>query len=342
MRHAWLLLLSLSAAFAQPPHISNARLDTQAVTNLDNAIHKLLAASTGPEWAGYAVPMIPGEHHSCCWNSDQCCGRCNLESHQQSSSSTDRTPPGGVVKLEGPPTLVVLLRLSNHAIDKVQARTLDCELDAGGLPFHWLTNVSPAESINYLASLAPDHKGAIHPLAMHADPAADSALDRLASPGQPEKQREDAAIWLGSARGRRGVEILKAMLTRDPSDQLRRHLMFALSVSHEPEALTQLLDSARNDRSPEVRSQALFWLAQKAGQKETAAISRAIAEDPDTKVKKQAVFALSQLPPNEGVPLLVHVARSNANPEVRKQAMFWLGQSKDDRALKFFEEVLGK
>jgi hypothetical protein len=25
---------------------------------------------------------------------------------------------------------------------------------------------------------------------------------------------------------------------------------------------------------------------------------------------------------------------------VRKQAMFWLGQSKDPRALKFFEEIL--
>jgi hypothetical protein len=27
---------------------------------------------------------------------------------------------------------------------------------------------------------------------------------------------------------------------------------------------------------------------------------------------------------------------------VRKQAMFWLGQSKDPRALKFFEEILSR
>jgi len=57
-------------------------------------------------------------------------------------------------------------------------------------------------------------------------------------------------------------------------------------------------------------------------------------------VKKKAVFALSQLPKDEGVPRLMEVARSNRNPEVRKQAMFWLGQTKDPRAVKFFEEIL--
>jgi len=57
-------------------------------------------------------------------------------------------------------------------------------------------------------------------------------------------------------------------------------------------------------------------------------------------VKRKAVFALSQLPKDEGVPLLIDVARNNSNREVRKQAMFWLGQSKDPRAISFFEQVL--
>ena len=70
------------------------------------------------------------------------------------------------------------------------------------------------------------------------------------------------------------------------------------------------------------------------------AITDRIDNDPNTEVKKKAVFSLSQLPPSEGVPLLINVARTNANREVRKQAMFWLGQSRDPRALAFFEEVL--
>jgi HEAT repeat protein len=89
-----------------------------------------------------------------------------------------------------------------------------------------------------------------------------------------------------------------------------------------------------------VRSQALFWLAHKAGQKAVGTITGAIENDPDTEVKKKAVFALSQLPKDEGVPKLIEVAKNNRNREVRKQAMFWLGQSNDPRALEFFEQVL--
>ena len=38
--------------------------------------------------------------------------------------------------------------------------------------------------------------------------------------------------------------------------------------------------------------------------------------------------------------LQLYAARNNRNPAVRKQAFFWLGQSRDTRALAFFEEVL--
>jgi HEAT repeat protein len=42
------------------------------------------------------------------------------------------------------------------------------------------------------------------------------------------------------------------------------------------------------------------------------------------------------------LPNLIEVARTNHNPQVRKKAIFWLGQSKDPRALAFFEDVLTK
>jgi HEAT repeat protein len=99
---------------------------------------------------------------------------------------------------------------------------------------------------------------------------------------------------------------------------------------------------ARQDASPKVRGEAIFWLAQKAGQRAAAEITSAIENDPDTDVKKRAVFALGQLPKDEGIPLLIKVAKTNQNPVVRKQAMFWLGQSKDPRALEFFAEILAK
>ena len=127
----------------------------------------------------------------------------------------------------------------------------------------------------------------------------------------------------------------------DPNDRLREHAVFALTQNKDPEAIRTVIEVARNDKVARVRGQALFWLAQRAGkQVAEAELQRAIDNDPETEVKKKAVFGLTQMPENEGIPLLIQVAKTNRNPAVRKQAMFWLGQSKDPRALSFFEEVL--
>jgi HEAT repeat protein len=99
---------------------------------------------------------------------------------------------------------------------------------------------------------------------------------------------------------------------------------------------------AKTHPVPRVRGQALFWLSQRAGAVALPAIANAVDTDPETDVKKRAVFALSQLPKDEGVPKLIEIARTHKNPEVRKQAFFWLGQSKDPRAVTFFEDVLLK
>ena len=107
-----------------------------------------------------------------------------------------------------------------------------------------------------------------------------------------------------------------------------------------PFTATPPLAIAKDGRDRNVRSTALFWISQRAGERAAGTITDAIERDPDTQVKRQAVFALSQLPRDQGVPRLIDVAKNNRNPEVRKQAMFWLGQSRDPRALAFFEEVL--
>jgi hypothetical protein len=116
----------------------------------------------------------------------------------------------------------------------------------------------------------------------------------------------------------------------------------AIAMTDTPMAIDTLIRLAKDDPSPSVRGQALFWVAQRAGAKAEAAITDAIANDPVTSVKERAVFGLSQLPNGEGVPLLIHVAESNTNPAVRKRAMFWLGQSKDPRALVFFQQILSR
>lgn len=156
--------------------------------------------------------------------------------------------------------------------------------------------------------------------------------------------------WLTGVNPAASVTLLKNFVqpagTRTNDSTVTRHMvsevLLAISAHQASEAVTTLIDLARNGTESNVRSDALFWLAQRAGDKAAGTITDAIANDPDTRVKERAVFALSQLPKDDGVPKLIEVARTNRNPRVRQQAVFWLGQSKDPRALAFFEEILLK
>ena len=148
--------------------------------------------------------------------------------------------------------------------------------------------------------------------------------------------------WLTGVRAVDSVGVLAGFTEASASRQLADGALSALAMHRDQAALDRLIAAARQGATTHVRGQALFWLAQRAGDKAVGTITDAIANDPETDVKRKAVFALSQLPKDEGVPRLIEVARTNANAAVRKQAMFWLGQSKDPRALKFFEEILFK
>jgi hypothetical protein len=149
-----------------------------------------------------------------------------------------------------------------------------------------------------------------------------------------------AVHWLDGVSAGDSVKLLTSLVSG--GDRVRSGALAALAMHRDEVAVPALLSLARQDPNARVRGDALFWLAQSAGRKVAGDITAAIDNDPDTDVKKRAVFALSQLPRDEGVPLLIKVAKTNQNPAVRKQAMFWLGQSKDQRALDFFAEILGK
>jgi HEAT repeat protein len=342
----------------EKPRVESARAETRAVTGtLDSTFRGILAQAEKPEWVGYSVDDISSERSMCCgnWNDGAGCGTCRLENdHNWTSGSTKgENQAGGAVKLEGARRLVVLFRLETKQVDRIRVASEDCTLDAGGLPFLWLTGVKPSESVALLTTYVQgaeferhEHhnigQGALTAIALHADASAGPAMESFVKPDQREELRKQAAFWLGVARGKDGLNTLQRMAKNDPSSDVRAHVTFALSVSDEPGAIEEMIRMAHDDSSSHVRGQALFWLAQKAGKKALGTITGAIENDPDTEVKKKAVFALSQLPKDEGVPKLIEVAQTNRNPEVRKQAMFWLGQSNDPRALQFFEQVLTK
>lgn len=346
------IITVMAQSGAEMPRIEHANLETRAVgTSLAAVFREILEKAEKPEWVGYSVDEVAGEHNMCCGNyrEDGGCGTCRLENEHTGTSGSTYT--NGTVKLEGSRQLVVLYRLEAKQVMRIRIASVDCTLDAGGLPLVWLMGVKAAESVTFLETFvrAADFEAhgehqpgreALTAIALHGDPSADRALESFVIPEQREELRRQAAFWMGAARGKAGLNALLKMAKTDPSPDVRSHVTFALSVSHEAGALEEMIRMAHDDASSHVRGQALFWLAQKAGKKAVGTITGAIDNDPDTDVKKKAVFALSQLPKDEGVPKLIEVAQTNRNAEVRKQAMFWLGQSNDPRALQFFEKVL--
>lgn len=345
------------AANAQTPQITNAKTETRAAAaDFSAQLRNEVQSRQAPTWFGYAVPAVAGDHQMCCGSYEDGqvigCGACRLEDNSENVSIHSRNSADTqTVKLEGPQQLVVMLRAEHGTVGRIRTFSEDCRLDAGGLPVIWFTGVSGSASV---AALTPfvtsssdadgDHVGnsALAAIALTGDPSADQALKSFVAPAQPEKRREQAAFWLGAARGHAGYELLQQLARGDSSDDLRAKVAFDLYVSKDPAAVDEIIRMAKNDQSTHVRGQAIFWIAQKAGKKAAGTITDAIENDPNTEVKKRAVFALSQLPREEGVPLLINVAKTNANPAVRKQAMFWLGQSHDPRALAFFEQILAR
>jgi HEAT repeat protein len=289
--------------------------------------------------------MIAGERSMCCWNSNNgiTCQGCMLE---PGVANFPVTSGGGTVQLEGATEFYVFFRVEAKQVEKVRTFSVDCNVDAGGLPFILLTGVKPNESVALLESLTAgaDRKitnSAISAIGMHRDPAADAALDRFTAASQTEEIRREAVFWLGNARGRHGFDTIARILKNDPSDRVRERAVFALTQSKEPGAVPDIVRVAREDTSTRVRGQALFWLAQTATRQISEdAIRRAIDNDPETDVKKKAVSALNQMRNGDGVPLLIEIAKTNRNPALKKEAMVQLGRSKDPRAVKFFEDLL--
>ena len=329
MRPAALLLLATLPALAQPKKLVNAQVDTRSASaGLDGAIRPLLNAQPQPAWVGYIVPAARGRMFGC-------------DNYYRDG---EFTVAGGTVHLEPPRELLVLLRIDANQVGRIRTMAPDCDIDAGGVPLHWLTDVQPAQSVAFLATFVGTTDRSLdsvmNAIGMHADASADLALERFVAAGQPEQVRLKAITWLGLTRSRRGFDALKKLLATDTSDRVRERVVQTLATSKEPEGIDLVIAAARNDASPRVRGQALSSLSRQAGQKALAPIQQAIDNDPEREVKRRAVSALQQMPNGEGIPMLIQVARNSKDADVRKQAMNSLGQSRDQRAISFFEEVL--
>lgn len=153
--------------------------------------------------------------------------------------------------------------------------------------------------------------------------------------------RGEADTDLGLVRAQEASDYLMGIAQRGDAKPAKEAIfpaMLAEGVTTWPMLLTLAKDA---DRPRDVRNSAIFWVSQAAGEAATKGLQE-IIDDPsgDREVRKSAVFSISQRPKDESVPSLIRIAKTHKDPEIRRNAIFWLGQSKDPRAVAYFEEIL--
>ena len=343
----------VALAQAQQPRITNGAVTTQPASAPFTASFRTLVNSRADVfWIGYSVPAVEGERSMCgdgnitvvngtTMSGSGCCSSGRLEPDaDRSQPRTTVSGQPGPVKLEGDDRISVLIRVADRSVERIRIVPASCALDAGGRPVVWIDSVGPADSVALLESYAVPNAagsrrllgGAITAIALHGDPSADAALDRLVAPAQPEAVRREVPFWLGNARGQHGLDTLRRVLRDDPSADVKKKAVFGVSQSRQPGAFDMLAGVARSDQQASIRGEALFWLAQRGDARAPAVIAEALEKDSSPEVRKRAVFALSQLKDDAGVSALVTVARTHADPAVRSEAIFWLGQKAGAKA----------
>jgi hypothetical protein len=345
-------LLAAQDKAVDMPSVRAARIETRTVAeSLQKTLREIVEGATNPVWIGYGVAGVDHDRinylsgYSAAW---LCGRRCPLEEANYPFALKGGGRP--IANLEETYTLIVLFRAEGRRVVRVQTSSDECVLNAGGTTFVWLTGVSSQESVEllkqYLSEIDLTKSDAVilsgsvlRAIALHADAAADRALESFVTQDQKEALREAAVPWLGE-RGKAGLAVLENMAKTDPSVTVRQQVASTFSASSEPEALDALIRMSREDPSTEVRGQTFSWLAQRAEERAISAIAAAVENDPDIEVKNQALYALSQLPKEQSVPRLIEVVKRNRNREIRKQAILLLSESGDRRALAFFERML--
>ena len=161
---AWCLVLAAVALGsvvlgAQAP-ITNAKVDIRSAAQGVDRIVQSVAATKMPAWIGYRLAATAGAQRTCGGN-------------------------GSKVLLEPPAEFYVLARMEAGEIVRLRSFTPECDIDAGGLPLVWLTDLKPADGVQWLIQLArtsPNReirRQAVAALVRSGDPGATKFFEEL-------------------------------------------------------------------------------------------------------------------------------------------------------------------
>lgn len=234
-----------------------------------------------------------------------------------------------------------------EAVDMLlDAAKNDPDVDVRKDAVFWLSRTSGEKSAQFLRDVALGtgdvevRKQAVFALSQSGSTAGRETLRQIAqAPNVSEEVRGDAIFWLGQRGSADDMDFLRTLYPKLTDRDLKDKVLFAAS-RHKGNA-AWLLDIAQDPKeSTELRKQALFW----AGQGGVSAEQLVALYDKtsDREMKKQLVFVYQQRGTGAAFDKLLDIARNEKDVEIRKDAIFWVSRSKDPRAVKLLEDLIGK
>ena len=244
---------------------------------------------------------------------------------QDSEVEVRRAAAAALAEQEDPRALAALLA----------ALRGDADAEVRKYAAHALGEIKDRRAVEALVAALRDRDEEVRETAAHAlyeirDPGAAAALGAVLSGDPSAEVRKVAAMALAEMGGASAVPgLVTALRDRDP--EVSQAAAHALGEIGDPRAVDALRTAVRGGGPAEVRKTAIHALAEIGDARAVADVTPALS-DPDAEVRKLAVYAIAEMDPDQAPQALVDLATREADAEVRKTAIWALAELRDPRA----------
>ena len=215
----------------------------------------------------------------------------------------------------------------------------------------WLSQVPGEETVAALDSILSDPKTdqetqeqAIFALSQHRSPRAGAILRAYAERAdRPFELRKKVVGALGQRRSPENAQFLKDLFKKVDNDDLKEHIIFALSQMNDESNYRWMMDIALDEsENIEIRKKALFWANQGGSKADIADLVRLYDNMKNREMRDQLISLYSQRRDDAALDKLFEIGKTDPDRELRKKAIFWIGQSRNPRASKYLQDLINQ
>jgi HEAT repeat protein len=139
----------------------------------------------------------------------------------------------------------------------------------------------------------------------------------------------------------RAIRIESDLFKSNPADPLVLSTLNMLATSRSEKALPMLLDMAKNSSNVKARKDAIFWISQSRGDKDSIVDTlTGLLPSASTDEAEAVSFALGQIHTDKAINALAAIARDkNRTEATRNSALLWIGQSRVPNRIALLEDI---